>query len=233
MSRRALVVTAAALVAAGCSPFASDDPTSAPTTSAASSSTPQDRLHQVYSRGELEAARPAPEDLGQGWGPRGDATIGEIDDVENVDPPECAAMILRGPAWREAQGSVAGRTSENYTKGDELAFVELRSFEQPFPSGPFDEAGAALGRCATWTYDGADYETTPLTMETFGDLSFAVRHHITGVSGRPDSYIDTLRFSVGHTYVVVAASSTDPSTPDTEALRQGARSILTSLEETS
>lgn len=232
MARRALVLALAALTVAGCSPFAADDPTTTPS-SPVSSSTPQDRLHQVYSRGELEAARPAPEDLGEGWGPRGDATIGEIDDVGSVDPPECAAMILRGPAWEEAQGSIAGRTSENYTKGDELAFVELRSFEQPFPSGPFDEAGAALGSCATWTYDDTDYETTPLTMETFGDRSFAVRHHITGASGRADSYIDTLRFSVGHTYVVVAASSSDPSTPDTEALRQGARSILTSLEETS
>lgn len=231
-ARRVLLSLTTALacsVAAGCSPFASGDETPSTTTSRSSSSPPTDRLHQVYSRGQLEDAIPTYDDLGDGWGRVGNEYLSEISDVQNIEPQECAALLLRGPTWSTLESTVVGQANRRYAKGDDdFAFVQLYSFEDPFPEAAFDEVRAATSACETWRYDGSTYTTTALTLPTYGDRSFGQRYVVTG----SDTFtLESLRFAVGHTVVTISVSA--PTSPDNDALRQAADSILSSLEETS
>ena len=108
------------------------------------------------------------------------------------------------------------------------------SFDDPYPSRLFDEAGELVAECPSFDFRQADtgntssYEVEPLTFPALGDRTVAFRLKIQQTL--ETMTMDFVVVKVGHNTVSVANGAYN-GTPDTGVTERAARSVLSGLEE--
>ena len=108
------------------------------------------------------------------------------------------------------------------------------SFDDPYPSRLFDEAGALVAECPTFDFRQTDtgntssYEVEPLTFPALGDRTVAFRLQIQQTL--ETITMDFVVVKVGHNTVSVANGAYN-GTPDTGVTERAARSVLSDLEQ--
>lgn len=192
--------------------------------------------------GELQAALPSASDLGDGWQDDPDRTISESS-AADVTPGSCAPLIQKGPGWDEVKQTQRARVQVNVQRSDNppppgterhhLA-VWAYSFDDPYPTQLFDEAGALIADCPTFsvkqndTGNTSSYEASPLTFPQLGDHTLALRLKIQQTF--ETITIDFVVVKVGHNTFTVA-NGTYNGTPDAQATEKAARATLAGLED--
>ncbi|MGN7248773.1 hypothetical protein ACTHQ1_13715 [Janibacter anophelis] len=256
-STRALAVTAAVAVAlSGCGLRERIQPTTTGTSTPASSATTATPWSSATSEdlgtltgagrpmdeGELRAALPSAGDLGADWEDDPAKTVSETQAAQ-VTPSSCAPLLQKGPGWDEVMRTERARAQVNLqrddnppppgTRRDHMA-VWAYSFDDPYPTRLFDEAGALIADCPDFdvkqedTGNTSSYEATPLGFPQLGDRTLALR--LTIQQTFETMTIDFVIIKVGHNTVSVA-NGTYNGTPNVGVTEKAARAAVAGLEE--
>lgn len=191
---------------------------------------------------ELRDSLPSASEVGSGWEDDPMQTISETQAAQ-VTPATCAPLLQKGPGWDDVKQSERARVQTTVQREDNppppgterhhLA-VWLYSFDTPYPSRLFDEAGALIADCPSFDVKQEDtgntsaYEASPLTFPQLGDGTVALRLKVQQTL--ETMTIDFVVIKVGHNTVTVANGAYN-GTPDTAITEKAARSAITGLEE--
>ena len=108
------------------------------------------------------------------------------------------------------------------------------SFDDPYPSQLFDEAGQTITDCASFdvkqrdTGNTSSYEAEPLAFPTLGDRTLAMR--LTVRQTMETFTIDFVVIKIGHNTVTIA-NGTYNGTPDSQVTESAARAAVDGLEQ--
>lgn len=192
--------------------------------------------------GGLRAALPSAGDVGDGWVDDEQMTISEAE-AGDVTPTSCAPLLQKGPGWDEVKRTERARVQVNFARADNPPppgserhhlGTWVYSFDDPYPSRLFDEAGALVAECPTFDFRQTDtgntstYEVEALTFPALGDRTVAFRLQIQQTL--ETITMDFVVIKVGHNTVSVA-NGTYNGTPDTAVTERVARSVLSGLEQ--
>ncbi|CAM3905469.1 sensor domain-containing protein [Janibacter anophelis] len=234
------IAVAAALVLTACG----DDEPAPAASSSTSAATAAETSPEVLDRPEQQqvdattakGALPTLEDLPKGWAVNASPVT---DDERTYEPAECAAVERRtsqAAAFEEEHLEVTERVAySEWTEGiaSHLA-VTLHSYDEPYPTTFFDEAGQRLGECSEYTRtidgDAQTWQTRALTTPTVGDRALGVRYTADGDRG--GRITDELTVRSGHNVIVVKYLPSDTSYDD-DLLQEYARDVLDRLEQAS
>lgn len=249
-ARPVALVAALALPLVGCGLLDRDEP--ARTDSSTSSPASQDSSEDLgtltgagrpMDEGGLRAALPAASDIGDGWEEDPMKTVSETAAAQ-VTPASCAPLIQKGPGWDAVKQSERARVQVNIQRDDNPPppgterhhmAVWAYSFDDPYPTHLFDEAGALIADCPTFdvkqedTGNTSSYEASAISFPQLGDRTLALRLKIQQTF--ETMTIDFVVIKVGHNTVTVA-NGTYNGTPDEAVTEKTARSALAGLEET-
>lgn len=256
-STRVLAVTAAlAVTLSGCGLRERIQPTttgtstpgpSATTATPESSGTSEDLgtltgAGRPMDEGELRAALPSAGDLGAGWEDDPAGTVSETRAAQ-VTPASCAPLLHKGPEWDEVRRTERARVQMNLqrddnppppgTRRDHMA-VWAYSFDDPYPTRLFDEAGARIADCPDFEVEQEDtgntssYEATALGFPQLGDRTLALR--LTIRQTFETMTMDFVVVKVGHNTVTIA-NGTYNGTPNVGVTEEAARAAIAGLEE--
>lgn len=192
--------------------------------------------------GGLRAALPSAGDVGEGWVDDERPTVSEAQ-AGDVTPSSCAPLLQKGPGWDKVQRTERARVQANFARADNPPppgserhhlGMWVYSFDDPYPSRLFDEAGELVAECPSFDFRQADtgntssYEVEPLTFPALGDRTVAFRLKIQQTL--ETMTMDFVVVKVGHNTVSVANGAYN-GTPDTGVTERAARSVLSGLEE--
>lgn len=237
-ARRAAAVAATVVaVTSACLPgVGGDDPS---TTSAAPATPTKDPGRQLTEE-EARLALPIPAEL-----PSTFTTISDdpepADEEQSSYPATCMDIKLDGQAAREHLDdrlSSAGREFDvQLPEGDAgYASVRVSSFDQPVPDVVFDDAGASVGACQTFSLidkDGSvEFETRLLSTPTVGDRSFGAS--FTNIEKGDDGEGGVIELYVskkGHNLITVLYSRTKDQPVYDRLSERVMRTTMENLEE--
>ena len=126
--------------------------------------------------GGLRAALPSADEVGDGWGEDPVTTVTETQSAD-VTPATCAPLLQKGPGWDSVRATQRARVQTNLRRTDNPQppgterhhmGVWAYSFDDPYPSQLFDEAGQTITDCAGFdvkqrdTGNTSSYEAEPL-----------------------------------------------------------------------
>lgn len=151
------------------------------------------------------------------------------------DPAKCADIELAGsPAkkFREEHRKVneKARFSRERVNGGGIIATYVESYDEPYPTSIFDDAGAAIATCDEYTESnpsGPDsgYSAKAVTAPQLGDQTLAVR--IT--SRRHAFYVDRMYVRSGHNLITVMVLDYDKDY-DGKLMQEYAQGILDDLK---
>lgn len=151
------------------------------------------------------------------------------------DPKVCAATRLSSDdvrTFKEEHRTVEekARFSQYERHGGEVLAVYLESYDQPFPLSYFDEAGADMAQCESFTetYEGSDpsaMKASAIATPAVGDRAFGVR-----VKSPRIKPVDRLYVRSGHNLIIVMHLSQEEDSLDVDLLEKHARAVLDRLQ---
>lgn len=249
--RPVAVGAALALTLSGCGLLDRAQPTTSGTSSSGAAQPPSETsedLGTLTGSGRpldaegLGAVLPQAGDIGSGWEADPQQTVFETAEAD-VTPASCAPLLQKGPGWDEVHATQRARVQDNYRATDNPAApgtqrrhlaVWAYSFDTPYPTRLFDEAGALVADCSSFEVRQPDtgrtssYVAEPLTFPTLGDATVAFRLK---VSQTMEAFtLDFVVVKVGHNTITVA-NGTYNGTPDTAVTERAARAAVAGLEE--
>lgn len=255
-ARVAALAAAIALPLGGCALpdlISSDDSSSSAPTSGGSSAGSQgdgedlgtlDGPGRAMDADELRAALPSAGDIGEDWADDAAKTISEVKAAQ-VTPATCAPLLQKGPGWDDVRQSERARVQTNVqhednppppgTERHHMA-VWIYSFDDPYPTRLFDEAGGVIADCPSFsvrqedTGNTSEYEASALSFPQLGDRTLALQ--LTIQQTFESMTLDFVVIKVGHNTVTVA-NGTYNGTPDRDATERAARAAVAGLEQQS
>ena len=192
--------------------------------------------------GGLRAALPSADEVGDGWGEDPVTTVTETQSAD-VTPSTCAPLLQKGPGWDSVRATQRARVQTNLRRTDNPQppgterhhmGVWAYSFDDPYPSQLFDEAGQTITDCAGFdvkqrdTGNTSSYEAEPLAFPTLGDRTLAMR--LTVRQTMETFTIDFVVIKIGHNTVTIA-NGTYNGTPDSQVTESAARAAVDGLEQ--
>lgn len=163
---------------------------------------------QQLTEKQIRAALPTTKEAPKGF-VRDPNVVAVSDSTRVIDPDECRAIYLDTDeirTWVKEHHSAAGAvryTQKGDAAGRPSVSVFVTSFDVPIPKEYFDDAGAALGDCATFTEKNSptdnplDKKASNITAPVVGDQSYA---HRVGMA-ELDLTIDQLWVRSGHNLI--------------------------------
>lgn len=188
---------------------------------------------------QIKAALPSEQEAPKGFAedPRGfDASTPS---TRTTDPEACLALYMSTPEMAEfrkkhvAEGQGVRYTSKQTRGNPPSISIAVWSFDEVYPKAYFDEAGAALSDCTTFSTasspdaNAVDNSSSAIPTPTLGDQSFGVR------IGDPtlDLGVDYLWVRSGHNLISVRMLTTYRMDNDQE-LEKYAQGVLDDLKKT-
>ena len=159
---------------------------------------------QQLSEARAKAAMPTLKDLPTGY--HVDTTVFS-DKRRRTDPAGCIDLYMEGDAAHDfddqhKKASSQARFGRYAGGGKDIVAVYLDSYDAPVPLELFDQAGAAVGECASFTSGSSPtYTAEGIAVRDLGERTFAVRLTGGGVS------VDRLYVRSGHNLLVVIVLS--------------------------
>lgn len=205
----ALAAVLAPALLAGCVGGTGGDPTS--TVTVTETPEPLGPAQQELTGSELTAALPNVKEVPTNFAADPVGRDPEEERTETADPADCLAVELDTPqmrTFRREHMTAADQRRYSATSGVSgvgLLTVEMWTHDEPYPRAHLDEAGAAVGECATYTVTSNGTETGPWEAKTtpiplLGDQSLGVRVG----DRRHDIAVDHLWVSSGHNLLHVS-----------------------------
>jgi hypothetical protein len=225
---RSVIAATALVLLAGCS-SGSADASGAPVPS--SSPVPERPAGRVLTAAQARAAVPPLDVLPGGW--RTDPGGGMRSSVQvsgAVQPPRCQPLVDRLYRARSAAaGAVAAAATARYRgpRNGPYLSVRVESYEVVAGDG-LDRMARSLADCPRFrtAAGGAEFTATPLSFDSLGDETLALR--VLGTAGSSPYTLDFVAARVGHNTVTVRQVSLG-ATADADVVQEVASAAVHQL----